>query len=306
MKLSVVSTLYRSEDNLEEYYARLSDALAQTTEDHEIILVDDGSPDDSLAKALELQRLDNRIRVVELSRNFGHHPAIMAGFQHVQGERVFVIDSDLEEDPALLVEFWKEMEADPDKDVVYGYQTKRRGGWFEKISGHVFYFLLNLSTGMKLQPNQVTARLMTKEYVQALLQHRERNLFLAGLCQVAGYNQHGIAVSKQHKGHTSYSLLKKMALCLTAFTSFTGVPLVAMFFVGVVVSMFSFGLSLYFIYMALFESTVIPSWIAIMTSIWFIGGVLMSFIGITGLYIDKIYQEVKARPLFLVKKVHET
>ncbi len=305
MKLSVVSTLYRSAGHLDDYLARLSKALAQTTEDYEIILVDDGSPDDSLAKALELQRRNKRIRVIELSRNFGHHPAIMAGLSQAQGERIFVIDSDLEEDPALLVDFWAKMEEELDVDVVYGYQRKRRGGWFERMSGNAFYFLLKLSTGLKLTPNQITCRLMKKEYVLALNTYQEINLFLGGICEITGFRQKKVAVEKTRIGKTTYSFMKKLALCLNAFTAFSGMPLMIMFFIGLLVAFLAFGISAFLLFTYFFYGQSIEQWTIILVSVWFLGGVLMIFTGLLGLYINNIYKEVKGRPRYIVRKIHQ-
>ena len=316
MKLSVVSTLYRSAEHLEEYHARLAEALSQTTEDHEIILVDDGSPDDSLAKALELQRRDNRIRIIELSRNFGHHAAIMAGLSQAQGERIFVIDSDLEEDPSLLVDFWAKMEEESEVDVVCGYQNKRSGGWFDRMSGNAFYFLLKLSTGLKLTPNQVTCRLMKKEYVLALNSYREINLFtlhsspffesfLGGICEITGFKQKKVPVEKAKVGKTTYSFMKKLALCLNAFTAFSGMPLMVMFFIGLLVAFLSFGISAFLLFTYFFQGQSVEQWTIILVSVWFLGGVLMIFTGLLGLYINNIYKEVKGRPRYIVRKIHQ-
>ena len=138
MKLSVVTTLYNSSNYIYEFYDRISEKARAITSNYEIIFVDDGSHDDSLQKALQLHENDVKVRVVELSRNFGHHKAIMTGLSYAKGDYVFLIDSDLEEDPELLSEFWKERTEDVNVDVVYGVQEKRKGGWFERWSGKLY------------------------------------------------------------------------------------------------------------------------------------------------------------------------
>src|SRR6185436_355981 len=139
MKISVVTTLYHSAPYLEEFCGRVSDAVAKISSDYEILLVNDGSPDNSLAIALELQKKYPSIIIADLTRNFGHHRAIMTGLQMTAGDYVFLIDCDLEEAPELINEYWKEINADSKLDVVLGIQTSRKGGWFERLSGRMFY-----------------------------------------------------------------------------------------------------------------------------------------------------------------------
>ena len=135
MKLSIITTLYKSSPHIEEFYQRISKVASKITSDYELIFVDDGSPDDSLQKVLSLFEIDKKIQIIELSRNYGHHKAIMTGLKYTKGEYVFLIDVDLEEEPELLIEFWNELEINKDCDVIYGAQNKRKGGWFEKIMG---------------------------------------------------------------------------------------------------------------------------------------------------------------------------
>ena len=143
MKLSIVTTLYKSSEYVEEFYKRITKEAKKITDDYEIIFVDDGSPDDSLKKCVSLHKQDQKIKVIELSRNFGHHKAIMTGLSYAKGDFVFLIDSDLEEDPEFLEIFWEELQSGEDLDVVYGLQKSRKGGWFEKFSGGLFYKVFN-------------------------------------------------------------------------------------------------------------------------------------------------------------------
>ena len=172
MKLSIVTTLYQSAPYITEFHQRTSTAAQQLVgNDYEIIFVNDGSPDNSLELAVKITENDPHVTVVDLSRNFGHHKAMMTGLAHTKGERIFLIDSDLEENPEWLLSFTKQMETDT-SDVVYGVQSKRKGGIFEKISGSLFYPFFRLLTGLNLPNNIVTSRLMSRRYVDALLLHQ--------------------------------------------------------------------------------------------------------------------------------------
>ena len=162
MKLSIVTTLCYSPDYVNEFYERVSKEAKKITDDYEIIFVDDGSSDDSLQKAVALYEKDIKVKVIELSRNFGHHKAIMTGLSYAQGDFVFLIDSDLEEEPELLGKFWAEMQKDDTVDVVYGVQKKRKGGWFERWSGEIYYKIVNKLGNMTIPKNIITARLMKK------------------------------------------------------------------------------------------------------------------------------------------------
>ena len=157
MKLSIVATLYQSAAYVVSFHQRASAAARQLVgDDYEIILVNDGSPDNSLDVAVQLTQIDDHVVVVDLSRNFGHHKAMMTGLSHATGERVFLIDSDLEEEPEWLIIFSEVMLRDP-CDVVYGIQEQRKGGFFERWTGQWFYRFFKAFTGLALPENIVTA-----------------------------------------------------------------------------------------------------------------------------------------------------
>lgn len=152
MRLSVVTTLYRSAAHLRDFHARMSAAAATITPDYELICVDDGSPDESLAVALQLQRDDPHLTVVELSRNFGHHRALLVGLQRARGERVLLIDSDLEEAPENLAELWRRLDADPELDVVYGIRANSRRAGIASLGSRLFDRVFNLLGETHLAP----------------------------------------------------------------------------------------------------------------------------------------------------------
>ncbi|MGC8483931.1 MAG: glycosyltransferase, partial [Thermodesulfobium sp.] len=201
----------------------------EVTKNYNIIMVNDGSPDASLEIALRLQKKDSKIIVVDLSRNFGHHKAIMAGLEHAKGDKVFLIDCDLEEEPELLKEFYN-VQKKKKCDVVFGVVTKRKKGWIlDKLSNMALYLYKFLSD-INSPKNQATIRLMTAEYVKSLLEFHERELFLEGLFYLTGYNQVFINFDKKSKNDTSYTLPKRIGLFVTALCSFSSKPLVYMFY----------------------------------------------------------------------------
>ena len=303
MKLSVVATMYCSAPYLASFYERVRKALAQLTDDHEIVLVNDGSPDDSLERALEMVEQDAGVSVVDLTRNYGHHRAILAGLEHAQGDLVFVLDCDLEDDPAWLTLFYEAMTAEGDVDAVFGMQRRRKGGWFERSSGWLFYSLFNLFSGISIPRNTTTARLLTRRFVNSLLQFRETDPFLNGLWHIVGYRQIGVFVDKGHKGTTTYSLSRKAHLLVTAITSFSDRPLVMIFYTGLAILLVSGLYIAYLITARLFFDITVDGWTSLITSLWFLGGLTIFFLGVVGIYLSRIYTETKSRPRTLVREV---
>ena len=232
MDLSVVATLYRSQPYIEEFYRRICAAASAITPDFELILVNDGSPDGSLEAAVALYQRDERVRVIDLSRNFGHHRAIMTGLGHALGDLVFLIDCDLEEEPELLSRFHARL-VETGADVIYGTQVSRKGGIWERISGAVFYKVFRALSSAPVPKNLVTVRLMTRRYVHALVQHRDREIFLAGLWQITGFQQVALPIVKLWRRTSSYSWRHKVAILVNAVTSFSTTPLVWIFYVGI-------------------------------------------------------------------------
>src|SRR5215204_3650715 len=173
LSVSIVTSLYQSEEFLTEFHARCTAAATRLAgSSYEIILVNDGSPDQSLQKAIDIHTVDPHVRVIDLSRNFGHHKALMTGLAHARGDLVFLLDSDLEEDPGWLPRFRAELSA-TGADVIYGVQKTRKGGWFERATGELFFRVFNNALTQPIPANVVTARLMTRRYVQALIAHRD-------------------------------------------------------------------------------------------------------------------------------------
>lgn len=305
MDLSIVTTLYQSSPYIEEFYQRASAAARRITPDYELIFVDDGSPDNSLGVALSLHRRDPHVRVIELSRNFGHHRAIMTGLEHTRGEIVFLLDSDLEEAPELLQQFFDEMQV-TGADVVYGVQRNRRGGWFERITGKLFYRIFNVLSSYPIPANPITARLMKQPYVRALVQHKDREICLVGLWAITGFRQVARPVDKGHKGTTSYGLLSRGTTLVNAITAFSNRPLVIIFYIGSTVVAVSAILGLALILRVLFIGPYLAGWASLMVSLWFVGGLVIFSVGIVGMYLSRVYTETKDRPYTIIRQLHQS
>lgn len=304
MKLSIVTTLYFSGAYLEEFILRISKAASSITDDYEIILVDDGSPDDSWSIAKRLFSTSKHLKGIELSRNYGHHKAMMVGLQHAQGDHVFLVDCDLEEDPELLIPFWKKLHENPEGvDVVYGVQESRKGGWLEKVSGTIFYQLFNFFSDVSIPENISTCRLMKSSYVKALIQFKEREIFLAGLWAIAGFKQIPFIFRKTDKTPSTYTFRKKVNILINSITSFSAKPLMHIFYMGLFIMALSGASIIRIIFRKLYYGVSIEGWASLITSIWFLGGVTIFSIGVIGIYLSKIFSESKRRPYSLIRSV---
>lgn len=304
MELTIVSTLYCSAPYLEEFYTRMSGAARNITGDYEMILVNDGSPDNSLDIAVELHEKDGRVKVMDLSRNFGHHKAMMTGLAHARGERVLLIDCDLEEEPELIEEFYSRMES-TNADVVYGTQISRKGGWFEKWTGSLFYKAFNFLSEVKIPENVLTMRLMTRRYVASLITHRDREVFLLGLWTITGFKQVPIAVRKHGKKTSTYNIGRKLGILVNALTSFSSRPLILVFYIGGVISLLAGGAAGWLIIRRLFFEEFLGGWPSLIVSIWLLGGVNIFCIGLVGVYLSKVFSETKSRPYTIIRNIHE-
>jgi putative glycosyltransferase len=304
MDLSIVTTVYHSASYLEEFYTRTCAVAERLTTNFEIIFVNDGSPDNSLEIALSIYGRDKRVRLIDLSRNFGHHKAMMTGLAHARGNLIFLLDSDLEEAPELLETFHRELKANG-ADVIYGVQQKRKGKLLERISGAVFFKVFNVLSSHSLPRNLVTARLMRRKYVSALLRHQERETQIAGLWVLTGFKQVPVTVTKGHRKASTYDLRKRISSFVDAVTSFSGKPLVFIFYLGCFILLVSSVGALDLIIRKILFGTLLEGWASLIVSIWLLGGMTIFCLGVIGIYLSKVFIEVKQRPYTIVKDVYE-
>ena len=308
MKLSVVTTLYKSRPFLATYLKEILASIQEIKIDnYELIFVNDGSPDDSVKFLLEQKKEIPQIKIVDLSRNFGHHYAIQAGLGYASGDFIFLIDNDLETPPTVLIDYYNEIKKDETLDVVYGYQEIRKGNFIEKKAGSIFWILINKLSDTKIPHNILTERLMTKQYVSELLRLQDANLFIGGMMYWIGFNQKGIAVKKgKREGASTYSLKRRAQLMLQAITSFSGKPLEWLFYFGLLISFCSIVFLIYLAFRKIIHQDEVQlGWTSIVAINILILGVISTFLGLIGIYIFKIFKQVQGRPNVIIKKIYE-
>jgi putative glycosyltransferase len=305
VKLSIVTTLYQSSRYLEEFYQRMTATARAITEDYELIFVNDGSPDNSLEVAKKLLAADRHVVILDLSRNFGHHRAMMTGLERAIGDYVFLVDVDLEEYPENLTAFWDYLSTHAEADVVIGeLQTRKQGGLVRRLASSWFYDVFNFLSFIKISEKGLVVRLMRRTYVDSLVSYQERELFIPGIWAHAGYNQHYLPAEKTYDGNSTYTLRRRISLAVDAITSFSAKPLLMVFYTGVLFVIGACLVILYLVLNKLVYGYAIPGWASLVSSLFFIGGVIIFSIGILGIYIAKIYTEVKQRPNSIIKAVY--
>jgi putative glycosyltransferase len=304
MKLSIVTTMYYSSLYLKEFYSRIQKAAENITNDYEVIFVNDGSPDNSLKIAQSLLERDNKIKILDLSRNFGHHKAIMTGLNYAKGDLIFLIDCDLEEKPELLNDFYQQLIATKDCDLIYGIQKQRRGLSINNLGGAFFYLIYNFLSDNKIPRNFMTIRLMTKRYVDSLLQFQDKEPLFAGLCSLAGFMQISIEIERHNRKISSYTFAKRFSVFANAVLSFSNKPLIYIFYAGGFIFILSANLIIYLLFKKIIFNVSVEGWASLMLSLWLLGGLIMSSMGIIGLYLAKIFNEVKDRPITVIKKIY--
>jgi putative glycosyltransferase len=304
-KISIVSTMYRSRRFLETFLAECVDtARTMAGEDFEIVLVNDGSPDDSLAYAVARRQDIAQLVVVDLSRNFGHHHAMQAGLRFACGEHVFLIDCDLEVRPTALPALFDKLQSSR-ADLVFGYQESRKGGWFERVSGELFWRGLNSLTEVHIADNMLTERVMTRRFVDALLSLGDRNLFMGGMMSWTGFVQIGMPIPKtQREGRSAYTLRRRLQLMVVAVSSFSSKPLTWLFNAGIAITMASFGYVLYLLVRKAFFDDALIGFTSVMALLALSLGITTTALGLVGIYLGRVFNQVQNRPTFIVRDIY--
>jgi putative glycosyltransferase len=273
---------------------------------YEIIFVNDGSPDRSRDLLLGARDKNPAIKLLDLSRNFGHHKAVVAGLAHARGELVFLIDCDLEVSPVELGRFLHAMDQGH-PDVVYGVQDKRKGAAIERMGGALFWWLFNHLSQISVPSNVLTERLMTRRYVDALLSLGDRNVFLGGMMYWTGFRQVGITISKtQRAGRSSYSLKRRFSLLVEAVTSFSTVPLKLVLLVGLLITACALlGVIVLVARKLLDPEAILTGYTSLMLAVVGMGGMVLTTLGILGLYVARIFTQTQNRPLYIVRDFYQ-
>jgi dolichol-phosphate mannosyltransferase len=298
--LSVVAPMYEEQDTVGPFSERVAAALGDVP--YELILVDDGSKDATAKAMAAVAAADPRVKVVSLSRNFGHQPALTAGLEHARGDVIVMIDGDLQDPPEVIPEMlarWRD-----GIDVVYAVRQQRLGETaFKRVTARGFYRTFRRLTGLDLAVESGDFRLMDRKALNALLAMPERNRFLRGMTVWIGFSQIAVPFVRQerHAGVTKYPFRKMLRFSFDAITSFSSRPLQWATFLGFFFSLVAFlaiPLTIIARYANIFERGVPTTIIAILL----LGGIQLITLGIIGEYVGRIYDEVKHRPLYVVRE----
>ena len=303
--ISVILPCFNEENNIQEIYSRLVRVLETTEDGYELIFVDDGSTDNSLVRLTTLCRIDPRVKVLELSRNFGHQSAICAGLDYARGDAVIMMDSDLQHPPELipaLIEKWKQ-----GFEIVYTIRNDPPGtSLVKKKTSKMFYQLINLLARTRIPENSADFRLMDKKVVQQFLTLKEKTKFFRGLITWVGFKQYPLhyTASPRYRGKSKYTLWKMTKFAFDGITSLSSFPLHISTILGTMVSLFSFVYAVYALYIRLVTHQALPGWTSVLVAVLFLGGVQLLSLGVMGEYLNRIYSETKARPTYILRNIY--
>jgi glycosyltransferase involved in cell wall biosynthesis len=298
---SIVIPIHNEQETLHELQRRLVEVILLLDGEAEVLLVDDGSTDLSFPLMLELHRLDPRFKVIQLARNFGHQLAITAGIDFATGDAVIVMDGDLQHPPELLPELadrWRD-----GYEVVYGVMTKRTEGWFKRATARTFYRVLQKLSSFDIPNAAGDFRLADRRVIEAFRAMPERNRFVRGMFAWLGFRQVAVpyAAPTRFAGSSKYTVRKMIRLATDGLISFSTRPLRLALDLGFVVSALSFLFGIASLITKFAGVLLVPGWLTIVLVTSFIGGIQLMVIGVVGEYVGRIYDEVKARPLYLVR-----
>jgi len=301
--LSIVAPAYKEAGNIQELYQQVTDTLSQLAWPWELIIVDDGSPDGTWERIVELHRRDPRVKGLRLSRNFGHQYALFAGLSESSGNAVVTLDADLQHPPSLiprLIDEWQK-----GNKIVHTVRKDPVGlSWTKKITSKLFYRVFSFLSGVPLSPGMADFRLLDRQVVVEVLKLSEKGLFLRGLVQWVGYPSTSVEFDcgNRFAGETTYSFRRMLRFAWTGITSFSIVPLRLAILLGLMTSAFAFYQLIDAVYIRLFTTEAVPGWTSlfVLTSLLF--GVLFILIGIVGEYIARILEEVRGRPRFIISE----
>lgn len=300
---SIVAPVYNEEETVHHFYERVIHVMEEVGEPFELVLINDGSSDGSYRAMRELHLRDPRVRVVNFARNFGHQIAITAGLDYARGQAVIIIDSDLQDPPEVipdLIARWRD-----GAEVVYAQRKNRRGeSKFKVLTAAVFYRLIGRITSVNIPQDTGDFRLLDRQVVDNLIQMREHHRFMRGLSAWIGFRQEAVLYERHERyaGTTKYPLMKMVRFSLDAITSFSHVPLQLATSFG----FFLAGISLVGVVIAallrIFTGAIVGQ-ATTLIMVLFIGGIQLIFLGVIGEYLGRIYDEVRARPLYVVRDV---
>jgi len=302
VEISVVVPLYNEEPNIDYLFERLLLVLAQMNIGYEIICVNDGSQDNTLKCLIEYHRRHPVIKIVNLSRNFGKEVALTAGIDYAGGAAVIPIDADLQDPPELieqLVAKWRE-----GYDVVYATRRSRQGeSWPKRFTARSFYRTIGWMSPVPIPRDTGDFRLLDRQVVEALKQMPERTRFMKGLFGWAGFKQTSVLFDREPRlnGTTTWNYWRLWNFAIDGITSFSFLPLKVWSYIGLVISFLAFLYATFLVIRTLIFGVDLPGYASLMVTVLFLGGIQLITLGIIGEYLGRVYEEVKGRPLYLVR-----
>ncbi|MCE4050178.1 glycosyltransferase family 2 protein [Bacillus sp. Au-Bac7] len=306
VKYSIVIPVFNEEEVIEHTYERIKTVMKNADGNYELLFINDGSRDRSVEILLNLSEQDNRIKIVDFSRNFGHQIAITAGMDYALGDAIVIIDADLQDPPELILEMiqkWKE-----GYDVVYAKRTARKGEtFFKKQTASAFYRTLRAMTEIEIPIDTGDFRLIDRKVCNQMKNIHEKNRFVRGLVSWVGFKQSAVEYERDERfaGETKYHLKRMLKLSLDGITSFSYKPLKLANYLGASLSVIGFVYMLIVLYQKLFTTTTVTGWSSIIVIQLFFSGITLMMLGVIGEYIGRIYDEAKDRPLYIVKDIYQ-
>jgi glycosyltransferase involved in cell wall biosynthesis len=301
--LSIVIPVYNESSLIDELVERVKTNVKLITEDYEIIIVDDGSHDNTWNSIENEAKSENRIKGIKFSRNFGHHYAITAGLHNSIGEWVVVMDGDLQDRPEVIPDLYKKVQEG--FDVVFVSRQNRPEKLYYRIAQKIFYWILRSLSGLDFDSRQANFSIINKKVVDAFKKFPENARFYGSTIKWLGFNRsfiladHGV----RHSGKPSYTIRKRFKLASDIILSFSERPLKVAVTFGLLVTLSSIIMSIWLIIGALNFNFSVLGWPSIMTSIFFLGGSILTVLGIIGIYLGRVFNQVKSRPLYIIDKV---
>lgn len=300
--ISVVSPVYMAEKIVFELVNQLHENLSKITEDYDIILVNDSSPDNSWEAIIAECSKDQRVKGLNLSRNFGQHYAITAGLSYAKGEWVVVMDCDLQDRPDEIPNLYNK--AQEGFDSVFAQRLNRKDTFFKRLFSRLFYFLFSYLTDTKQDPTVANFGIYKKNVIDAILSMKDNIRYFPTMVHWVGFKKEYLPVlhSSRYEGKTTYNFNGLMKLAMNNIIAFSDKPLRITVKVGFFISFISMLFAIYNIIANILKIVTVQGFTTTIFSIWFVGGLLLSVLGIVGLYVGKIFDNVKNRPSFIVKE----
>lgn len=304
MILSIISPIYRAENIVEQLVFEIEKEISVLNIEYEIILVDDRSPDQSWKKMTELAQKNKRLKIIRLSRNFGQHPAILAGLNHAQGTWVVVMDCDLQDQPKEIIPLYKK--ALEGYEVVLARRLNREDHFLKKLSSKIFSKVYSFFTDTKYDNEIANFGIYHQKVIQSVLKISDYIKFFPLFVNFVGFNSTSIVVEHAPRisGKTTYSFSKLVSLAFNTIISFSNKPLKLFVKFGMMISFISFCVGSYYIYQALHNEIAVLGFTSIIVSIWFLSGIIITTIGVTGIYVGKIFDQSKNRPVYIIDEIH--